>query len=85
MVRLSGHQATFDRARSELEGVGFALEEVNVKNWTGVGGTTTETGARPTVIVLHNGGSSLMLLSYDLALAALTQLAGAVETVDETT
>ncbi|MDP9402051.1 MAG: hypothetical protein M3P85_01675 [Actinomycetota bacterium] len=85
MVRLSGHEATFDRARSELEGVGFVLEEVNLTTWTGVGGTTSETGARPTVIVLDSGGSSFMLLSYDLELAALTQLANAVETVDETT
>jgi len=28
MVRLSGHRATFDRARSELEDVGFVLDDV---------------------------------------------------------
>jgi len=33
------------------------------------------------VILLDNGGSSLMLLSYELGADALAQLAGAVETV----
>lgn len=82
-LRLSGHQASFHRARSELEDLGFILDEVDVENWTGVGGTTAESGARPTLVLLHNGRSSLMLLSYEIELGALTRLAGAIETVDE--
>lgn len=83
MVRLSGHRATFDGARSELEEVGFVLDDVDIESWTATGGTTTETGSRPTVILLDNGGSSLILLSYELGADALAQLAGAVETADD--
>lgn len=83
-LRLSGHRATFHRARSELEELGFDLDEVDVDNWTGVGGSTAETGSRPTLVLLDHGSSSLILLSYDLELDALTQLAAHVQSVDET-
>lgn len=83
-LRLSGHRATFHRARSDLEELGFELEEVDADNWTGVGGSTAETGSRPTLVLLDHGSSSLILLSYDLELDALTQLAAQVQSVDET-
>lgn len=83
-LRLSGHRATFHRVRSELEDLGFDLDEVDVGNWTGVGGSTAETGSRPTLVLLDHGSSSLTLLSYDLELEALTQLAAHVKSVDET-
>ena len=35
------------------------------------------------LVLLDNGISSLMLLSYELELGALTRLAGAIESVDE--
>lgn len=83
-LRLSGHRATFHRVRSDLEELGFDLDEVDVDNWTAVGGSTAEKGSRPTLLLLDHGSSSLTLLSYDLELDALTQLAAHVQSVDET-
>ncbi|MGQ0521773.1 MAG: hypothetical protein ACT4PX_11570 [Actinomycetota bacterium] len=83
MVRLSGHRATFDVARSELEDIGLVLDEVDVEDWTAVGGTTAETGSRPTAVLLDKGGSSLMLLSYELELDVLARLAGVIVPVDQ--
>ena len=84
-LRLSGHRATFDRAHSELEQLGFDLDEVDVDNWTGVGGSTAEVGSRPTVVLLDHGSKSLMLLSYDIDLEVLVNIAAGVRSVDEST
>ena len=83
-LRLAGHRTTFHRARAELEELGFHLDEVDVDNWTGVGGSSAETGSKPTLVLLDHGSSSLTLLSYDLELDALSQLAAHVQGVDET-
>lgn len=82
MLRLSGHRAGFDDARSELEAVGFALAEVEVAGRGAAGGTTGEAGSAPVVVLLDSGPMSLLLLSYELDVAALAELAGAVETVE---
>lgn len=83
LVRLSGHEVAFDDARSEMERVGFELRDVNVENWSAAGGTADDDPAGPTILLLENGGSTFMLLSYDIELETLATLADAVEPVDE--
>ena len=82
MVRLSGHHATFDATRTTLEGLGFALDDVSLagRRWFRPGGP-----ASPTIIVLANGGTTLMALSYEPNLDQLTTIVDEIEAVDQTT
>jgi hypothetical protein len=85
MVRLSGHRASFAETRAELEMLGFALEDVTAGRWTGARGTSVDDQVGPQVVVLDAEGWSLLMLSYELELGPLTELAAAVEVVDEST
>jgi hypothetical protein len=83
MVRLSGHRATFDTTRAALEELGLALDDVALQHWQAAGGSAPGDPASPTIIVLPNGPSTLMTLSYELDLDQLTEIADTVEGVDQ--
>ncbi|HEY9378611.1 MAG TPA: hypothetical protein VIQ02_16155 [Jiangellaceae bacterium] len=85
MVRLSGHQATFDDTRAALEDVGFTLDDLSLQHWQGAGGSAPADPASPTIIVLANGETTLMVLSYEEDLDQLTAIADRVEGVDQST
>jgi hypothetical protein len=85
MVRLSGHRTTFDDARTELEDVGFAFDVIEVDGRRSVGGSAAGDPAGPAVVLLETGSTSLMVLSYELEVDDLAELADAIEAVDETT
>lgn len=83
MVRLSGHQATFDDTRSALEDLGFTLDDLSMQHWRGAGGSADP--ASPTIVVLANGSTTLTALSYELDLDRLTAIAETIEGVDQST
>lgn len=83
MIRLSGHLATFADTRSALQELGFTFGEIPLQHWNGVGGSAPADPASPTIIVLDNASTTLMLLSYELELDQLTTIADKVEGVDQ--
>jgi hypothetical protein len=85
MVRLSGHQATFDDTRAALEEAGFTFEDISLQHWQGAGGSAPADPASPTIVVLANGAATLMALSYELDLDQLTAVADTIEGVDQST
>lgn len=85
MVRLSGHRATFDETRAALKELGFTLDDVALQHWQAAGGSAPDDPASPTIIVLANGPTTLMTLSYELDLDQLTPITDTVESVDQTT
>jgi hypothetical protein len=85
MVRLSGHQATFDDTRSALEDLGFTLDDLSMQHWRGAGGSAPADPASPTIVVLANGSTTLTALSYELDLDRLTAIAETIEGVDQST
>ena len=85
MVRLSGHQATFDDTRSALEDLGFTLNDLSLQHWQGSGGSAPADRGSPTIIVLANGATTLMAFSYELDLDQLTAIANTIEGVDQST
>jgi hypothetical protein len=85
MVRLSGHGATFDEIRADLAEVGFVLDDVALQHWQAAGGSAPDDPGGPTIIVLDNGPTTLMTLSYELDLDQLTPITDTIEGVDQTT
>lgn len=85
MVRLSGHQATFDETRAALEELGFTLNDISLQQWQGAGGSAPADPASPTIIVVANGETTLMMLSYEKNLDQLMAIADTVEGVDQST
>jgi hypothetical protein len=85
MIRLSGHSSTFDDARSALEERGFTFDDVSLDGWRAVGGAADADPASPSVILLENGSTTLMVLSYELDLDSLATVADVVEGVDQPT
>jgi len=82
MVRLSGHRASLDEHRAELEKVGFELSDVDVEGRRAIGGSDRDDAASPAVLLLEQGGRSLLLLSYDLSLEELARLSEHLEPAD---
>ena len=85
MVRLSGHRMTFDEARADLEDLGFEFADIEVDGWRSIGGSATADPVGPAVVLLENGSTSLMVLTYELELDDLAEVAGTIEAVDEAT
>jgi hypothetical protein len=85
MVRLSGHQASFDDTRSALEDLGFTLDDLSMQHWRGAGGSAPADPASPTIVVLANGSTTLTALSHELDLDRLTAIAETIEGVDQST
>ena len=83
MVRLSGHRAAFDETRAALEELGFAFDDVALQHWQAVGGAAPDDPGSPTIIVLANGPTTLMTLSYELDLDQLAPITDTVENVDQ--
>ena len=81
MVRLSGHRAAFDETRAALEQLGFAFDDVALQHWQAVGGSAPH-DHHPTIIVLANGPTTLMTLSYELGLDQLAPITDTVESGD---
>jgi hypothetical protein len=84
-VRISGHATTFEQSRTELEQQGFDFSAVTVDGWQSVGGVIPEDTPQSKVIVLANGTSSLLVLSYELSLDDLALLAEKVRPADKAT
>ena len=78
MIRLSGHSASINEARTALEGLGWAFDSVAVDGWEGVGGTSPSDPGSPAVVLLDNGSTTFMLLSYELTVDELAELTGSV-------
>jgi hypothetical protein len=79
MVRISGHQTTFDQSRVQLEDKGFQFRDVTVEGWRAIGGSIPGDSPGEAVLVLENGESSLAVLSYELTLDDLVALAAKIE------
>jgi hypothetical protein len=75
MVRVSGHRAGAARARAELEAVGFSFAPVPVASWDAVGGNAPDDPSSPSMLVLDNGRSSVLVLSHELDLDELADVA----------
>lgn len=82
-VRLSGHRATFDETVAALATFGFTFDDIALQRWQAVGGSAPDDPASPTIIVLANGPTTLVMLSYELDLAELTTITDTVEGVDQ--
>ena len=82
LLWLSGHDATLARTRSELEALGFAFGDVPVDGWRAVGGETPD-GSGASIVVLDNGPTSLMVLSHEIGVEELADLAAHVDRVDQ--
>ena len=85
MIRLSGHGATFLDTESALEELGFALDRVPLNDWNAVGGSAPDDTASPAILLLENGSTTLMMLSYEIDLDGLATLANEVGGVDQST
>lgn len=73
-VRVSGHDATFEASQREFEGRGYELSDVTIAGWQAASAFLP--GDTPhSLLVLDNGDSSLLVLSYELSLADLSALA----------
>ena len=81
MIRLSAHQAGFDETQDALDDYGFTFEEAASRQWRAAGSVHTAPG-NPAIVVLENGESTLMLLSYEVELDELMRVADDVHGVD---
>jgi hypothetical protein len=84
-VRLSGHRGGLEEAVALMERLGFVLDEVEVEGWSGVAGTSAVDPGGPAMMVLAHGSTSVVVLSYELDVGALTALGSSIEAVDEAT
>jgi hypothetical protein len=84
-VRISGHLATFDQTRVELERQLYQFHDVTVEGWRAVAGTRPGDTPAAALLVLDNGDSTLQVLSYELSVADLTALAAKVEAASTAT
>ena len=82
MVRLSGHDEDFARAGAVMSGLGFELNEAEEPGWRVLRGRGRDP-VGPSLVVMANGSSSLMLLSYELEPDELSALAASVSLVDQ--
>jgi len=64
-LMMSGIRIELNQYRAGMEQPGFSFEPVDTPFGPGLSGTTTESGARPVVIVVTLGPGVLELLSYD--------------------
>jgi hypothetical protein len=79
MVRISGHDTSFVESKAELEQQGFEFHEVPIAGRQAVGGTVPGDRASAVVLLLDDGPSSLVALTYDLSLDELVALAPKIE------
>jgi hypothetical protein len=84
-VRLSSHAAGFADTISELEESGFVSEVIPLERGPAVGGSFAGDTGGPVLVVLDNGSSTLVLLSYDVDLVELAAVAESVESIDRET
>lgn len=80
LVRISGHESTFDQSRVELEQQGFVFHAVPLDGWRAVGsrGIPGDT-PQSAVLLLDNGDSSLLVGSAEVGLDELIALAAKIE------
>ena len=82
-LRMSGLGIGLDAYRSEMERLGLSFQPVDTPFGSGLSGTTTESGARPVVVVVPLDPGVLELLSYDESADELIALLGDITTVDD--
>ncbi len=75
MVRLSGHDGPISVARRELEARGFMFVAGSVDDHQALRMSSSADPAGPSLVVLANGETTLMLLSYDVRGPELEHLA----------
>jgi hypothetical protein len=80
--RLSSHAADFADTISELEQYGYGYDMLMLDRGPAVGGSFANDTGGPVVVVLDNGSSALLLLSYQLDLVELGAVAERVVNVD---
>jgi hypothetical protein len=85
MIRLSRHRASLADTVLVLEDVGFVLDQVSLNDWNAVGGSAPADPASPAILLLENGSTTLMMLSYEIDLDGLAPLANEVARVDQST
>ena len=82
MVRLSGHDGPIALARRELTARGFTFVAGTIADRQALRMSSSADPAGPSVVVLANGETTFMLLSYDVRGAELENLAARVDVVD---
>ncbi len=74
-VRLSGHEATLDEARESIEKLGIQFEAVTVSGRRAVATTSNRDPSSPAIVLMETTFGSVQLLSHELDVADLIQLA----------
>ena len=82
-LTMSGVRIELNHYRSAMEQLGLSFEPVDTPFGPGLSGTTTESGARPVVVVVTLGPGVLELLSYDESADQLIALLADTSTVDD--
>ncbi len=82
-LTMSGVRIELNQYRSAMEQLGLSFEPVDTPFGPGLSGTTTESGARPVVVVITLGPGVLELLSYDESADELIALLADTSTVDD--
>lgn len=81
MVRLSGHATSFDESVAQLTELTFELEDTEVDGWRAAGGSTQEAGGAD-LLVLEHGDRSIIVLSHEVSLDVLVDVASRIEPAD---
>ena len=82
-LTMSGIRIELNQYRAVMEQLGLSFEPVDTPFGPGLSGTTTESGARPVVVVVTLGPGVLELLSYDESADELIALLADTSTVDD--
>ncbi len=83
--RLSSHAAGFGDTINALEEIGFVSQAIALERGPAIGGSFEGDTGAPVLVVIENGSSTLLLVSYELDLVELTAVAARVENVDRAT
>jgi hypothetical protein len=82
-LTMSGIRIEFNQYRAVMEQLGLLFEPVDTPFGPGLSGTTTESGARPVVVVVTLGPGVLELLSYDESADELIALLDDITMADD--